>query len=43
MKPVYEVKAWQEDDWWLARVMAASDGADSMPLTAVVAAKTVSR
>ncbi len=28
MKPRYYVKAWQENDWWLARVVAASDGAD---------------
>lgn len=43
MKPTYEVKAWQEDDWWLARVIASSDGADSTPLNALTQARTLTR
>jgi transcriptional regulator with XRE-family HTH domain len=43
VKPTYEVKAWQEDDWWLARVMTASDGADATPLNAITQARTLTR
>ncbi|WP_326645119.1 hypothetical protein OG884_12200 [Streptosporangium sp. NBC_01755] len=43
MKPVYEVRAWQEDGWWLARVMAAGDGADSTPLNALTQARTLTK
>jgi hypothetical protein len=43
MKPSYEVRAWREDDWWLARVVAASDGADVAPLDGVAHAKTLTR
>lgn len=43
VKPVYEVKAWQEDGWWLARVVAASGGADFAPLNALTQARTLAR
>jgi len=43
MKPRYYVKAWQENDWWLARVVAASDGADPIPLNALTQARTVTK
>ncbi|WP_051760963.1 hypothetical protein [Herbidospora cretacea] len=43
MKPVYQTKVWQEGDWWLARVMSASDGADQAPLNALTQARTLSR
>ena len=43
MKPSYEIRAWREDDWWLARVVAASDGADVAPLDGVAHAKTLTR
>jgi hypothetical protein len=41
--PTYEVKAWQEDGWWLARVVAASDGADTAPLNALTQARTLTK
>jgi hypothetical protein len=43
MKPTYEVKVWQEDDWWLARVVSASDGADPSPLNALTQARTLTK
>lgn len=43
MKPVYRTKVWQEGDWWLARVMSASEGADQTPLNALTQARTLSR
>jgi hypothetical protein len=43
VKPTYEVKAWQDDNWWLARVVAASDGADPSPLNAVTQARALTR
>lgn len=43
MKPTYEVKAWQEDDWWLARVVAASDNADTAPLNSLTQARTLTK
>ncbi|TXK41264.1 hypothetical protein [Nonomuraea sp. C10] len=43
MKPVYEVQVWREDDWWLARVTAAGDGADPAPLNALTQARTLTR
>lgn len=43
MKPTYEIRAWQEDDWWLARVMTASDGADATPLNAITQARTLTK
>ena len=43
MKPTYQVRVWQEDDWWLARVMAASDGAQASPLNALTQARSLAR
>jgi hypothetical protein len=43
VKPTYQVRAWQEDNWWLARVMAASDGADTSPLNAITQARSVAK
>lgn len=43
MKPTYQVRIWQEDDWWLARVMAASDGANASPLNALTQARSLVR
>lgn len=41
MKPTYEIKAWQEADWWLARVVGASDGADASPLNGLTQSRTL--
>src|SRR5437773_7049188 len=41
MKPTYEVRAWRDRGWWLARVVAASDGADLTPLNALTHARTL--
>lgn len=41
-RPTYEVRAWREHGWWLARVVAASDDADPAPLNAVSHARTLS-
>lgn len=43
MKSTYQVKVWQEDEWWLARVVAASDGADSAPLNAITQARSLGK
>src|SRR5579859_6749796 len=43
MKPAYEVKVWQEGDWWLARVVAVSEGADRAPLNAITQARSLAR
>jgi hypothetical protein len=43
VKPTYEVRIWPEDGWWLARVMAASDGADPSPLNALTQARSVAK
>lgn len=43
VKPVYGLKVWQEDDWWLARVIDASDGADRAPLNALTQARSLAR
>jgi predicted transcriptional regulator len=43
MKPVYRVSAWQEDGWWLARVMAASQDADLTPLNALTQARSLAK
>ena len=40
-KPTYQVKVWQEDDWWLARVTGASDHADTSPLDALTQASSL--
>jgi hypothetical protein len=41
VKPTYEVRVWQEDDWWLARVVSASEGADPAPLNALTQARSL--
>jgi hypothetical protein len=43
MKPMYQIKAWQEDDWWLVRVVAASEDADTTPLNALTQARSLAR
>jgi hypothetical protein len=43
VKPTYQVRIWQEDDWWLARVVAASEGADHGPLNALTQARSLAR
>lgn len=43
MKPAYKVRAWQEEGWWLARVVSASDGADAAPLNALTQARTLTK
>lgn len=43
MKPTYEVKVWQEGDWWLARVVSASEGADPSPLNALTQARALTK
>jgi hypothetical protein len=40
-KPTYEVRAWRERGWWMARIIGASDGADCAPVDAVAHARTV--
>ena len=35
MKPTYEVRAWREHSWWLARVLGANDCADPTPIGAM--------
>lgn len=41
--PNYELRVWQEGDWWLARVTAASDGADPSPLNALTQARSLAK
>ncbi len=43
MKPSYDIRAWQQDGWWLARVVGASDGADATPVNALTHARTLTR
>jgi len=43
MKPTYQVKVWPDDDWWLARVVGASDGADATPLNALTQARSLAK
>lgn len=42
-KPVYQVKAWRDDDSWFARVVGASNGADKAPVNAVTQAPTLAK
>jgi hypothetical protein len=39
----YQVRIWPEDGWWLARVMAGSDDADTSPLNALTQARSLAR
>ncbi len=41
MTPTYEVRAWRERGWWLARVVGASDGADPAPIPALAHARSL--
>jgi hypothetical protein len=43
MKPAYQVKVSRDDDWWHARVVAASDGGDGMPLNALTQARSLAK
>jgi hypothetical protein len=43
MKPTYEARAWREQDWWLARVVAASPDADPTPLDALTHVRTLTK
>jgi hypothetical protein len=43
VKARYQVRVSRQDDWWLARVLAASDGADSAPLNALTQARSLAR
>jgi transcriptional regulator with XRE-family HTH domain len=43
MTPVYGLRVWREDGWWLARVMSASSGADESPVNAITQARTLAR
>jgi hypothetical protein len=43
MRAAYQLRVWQEDDWWLARVVAASEGANNAPLNAITQARSLSR
>jgi transcriptional regulator with XRE-family HTH domain len=43
VKPTYEVRAWQEGDWWLVRVVRASNGADAAPVNGLTQARTLAQ
>lgn len=43
MTPVYQVRVWQDEEWWLARVTGASDGASPAPLNALTQARSLAR
>ncbi len=43
MTPAYQVRVWQDEGWWLARVTGASDGANPAPLNALTQARTLTR
>jgi hypothetical protein len=43
MKPTYHVKIWPDGDWWLARVIAASDNAEGSPLNALTQARSLAK
>jgi hypothetical protein len=43
MTPTYDVRAWRDNGWWLARVVAASDGADATPVNALAHARTLTK
>jgi hypothetical protein len=43
VRPTYQLRVWREDDWWLARVVEASDGADPAPLNALTQARSLAR
>lgn len=37
---VYKVRIWQEDDWWLARVVDCNEAADPAPVNRVTQSRT---
>ena len=41
--PTYELRVWQEGDWWLARVVGVSDDADPSPLNALTQARSLAK
>jgi hypothetical protein len=43
VKPTYEVRAWQEDGWWLARIIGASGDADLTPVNALTHARSLNQ
>jgi hypothetical protein len=43
VKPTYEVRAWQEDGWWLARITGASGDADLTPVNALTHARSLNQ
>jgi hypothetical protein len=43
MKPTYQVKVWPDHDWWLARVVDASDDSDRAPLNALTQARSLAK
>lgn len=43
MTPTYQVRIWQEDGWWLARVLAASENADASPLNALTQSRGLAK
>jgi hypothetical protein len=43
MTPVYQVRVWQDAEWWLARITGASEGADPAPLNALTQARSLAR
>jgi hypothetical protein len=43
VKPTYDVRAWQEHDWWLVQVVDASHGADLTPVNAVAHARNLTK
>jgi hypothetical protein len=43
MKPTYRIRVWQQGDWWMARVIAASEDAGQAPLNAITRARGLAR
>jgi hypothetical protein len=41
MLPRYHVRIWPDGEWWLARVVGASDDADQAPLNTVTKARSL--
>jgi hypothetical protein len=41
VRATYEVRAWQEDGWWLARITGASGDADLTPVNALTHARSL--
>ena len=43
MRPAYEVRAWQEDGWWLARITGAGGEADLTPVNALTHSRSLTQ